>query len=89
MRAVWETIVILLCLTGLAGAAAVLFSRLLLPGSGREAWVILWAEGRGEELEQRVRGAMFLQDWGLQRGRVLLVDAGLDPDGRALAARLA
>ena len=89
MHTVLEAIVVLLCLFGLFCLLCGALGRVLLPAAGRGTWVIVWAAGAGEELEQRVRALMWLQSWGLLRCSVLLVDAGLDPSGRAVAARLA
>lgn len=89
MGAFIEALVVLLCLAGTYCLLCALFGRLLLTGSTRGTWVIVWGVGAGEELEQRVRALMYLRGWGLLRCSVLLVDAGLDPTGRALAARLA
>ena len=89
MNTVLEAIIIFFCLAGFFCFACVAFGRLLLPETGRGTWVIIWADGAAEELEQRVRSLMWLQSWGLLRCSVLLVDAGLEEAGRAVAARLA
>ena len=64
---------------------------LLLPLAGRKApaTVLLPASGDGARLEHDVRGFQWLCDSGLVCGSVVVVDCGLDAQGRALAERLA
>ena len=89
MRTFVEALAVLLCLAGAYCLFCALFGHLLPTGSTRDTWVIVRGVGAGEELEQRVRALMYLRGRGLLRCSVLLVDAGLDPTGRAIAARLA
>lgn len=83
-----EVILILLGLAGMCCMACGLFCRLLLPDSPHGTWAVVWGFGSGEELEQRVRGLMWLQSCGLLRCSVVVADGGLDEAGRALAVRL-
>lgn len=81
-----------LILMGLAGGCCVLcalYGRMLLPDSPAGCWAVIWGRGAGEELEQQVRSLMWLHSCGLLRCSVVVADAGLNADGRALAVRLA
>lgn len=78
------------CTLLLAGLCWWGFGLLLRPhGTPGGVWVVVWARGEGEDLEQRLRGLMWLRGLGLLPGPVLVVDAGLSDEGRALARRLA
>lgn len=89
MYLILEVTLILLSLAGMCCLACGLFCRLLLPDSPHGTWAVVWGMGGGEELEQRVRGLMWLQSCGLLRCTVVVADAGMDEAGRALAVRLA
>ena len=52
------------------------------------ARIVLEAHGHGEELEQAVRGLLWLRRTGLWRGTVVIRDEGLDERGLALARTL-
>lgn len=52
------------------------------------ARIVLEAHGHGEELEQAVRGLLWLRRAGLWRGTVVIRDEGLDERGLALARTL-
>ena len=82
-------VLVLLGVAGMFCLACGLFCRLLLPDSPHGTWAVVWGSGAGEELEQRVRGLMWLQSCGLLRCTVVVADGGLDGEGRALAAALA
>ena len=75
-------------MAGLCCTACLLYSQMLRPHSARGTWAVVWGFGGGEGLEQRVRSLMWLQSCGLLRCAVVVADAGLDEDGRALAIRL-
>lgn len=64
---------------------------LLLPLAGRHApaAALLPARGDGAKLEHDVRGFQWLCDSGFIHGSVIVIDCGLDAEGRALAQRLA
>ena len=65
-----------------------LYSRILAPDAADDTWAVVRGVGAGDDLEQRVRGLMWLRSWGLLRCRVVLADGGLDADGRELARNL-
>ena len=52
------------------------------------ARVVLEGHGTGEDLEQAVRGLLWLRRTGLWRGTVVIRDEGLDERGLALARTL-
>lgn len=85
---VFELLSFLVCAVGIYCLVCLFLGHLMLPGTSRGTWVIVWGVGAGDDLEQRVRGLMSLQNWGLLRCSVVIADAGLDDRGRALAARL-
>lgn len=88
MSLVLEAVLVLLGVAGMCCLACVLFCRLLLPDSPHGTWAVVWGTGAGEELEQRVRGLMWLQSCGVLRCTVVLADAGLSRAGRELAVHL-
>ena len=82
---------VLLCalLTGLllllCGAA---LHALFLPLRGEGLKLVLFARGRGEALEQSCRSYRLLRRTGALDCPLVLLDRGLDEEGRALAERL-
>lgn len=86
---VFGSILAFICLAGLCCVVCMLYSKMLCPHTGNGTWAVVWGRNSGEELEQRVRSLAWLQNCGFLRCTVLLVDDGLDAEGRALAVRLA
>ena len=84
-----ETAIVLLLAMVFCTAVCTLYSWILTPDSGDNTWTVVRSVGPGEGLEQRVRSLMWLRACGLLRGRVVVLDNGLDADGRQLALRLA
>lgn len=83
---------ILLCAlltTAVIVLGGLLFSRLLLPLQPDGIRSVLCAVGDGGDLEQPCRAYLFLRRLGVFRQPLLLVDFGLNEEGRALAERLA
>ena len=76
-------------MAGLCCIACLLYGQMLRPHSARGTLTVVWGVGAGEELERRVRSLMWLQECGLLRCAVMVVDGGLNAEGRALAVRLA
>lgn len=62
------------------------FGRALLPVYG--AWIVVSAEGKGEELEQKLYALLWLQGLGLLRCPICILDEGLDEEGLKLANQL-
>lgn len=89
MYLVIGSVLALVCLSGLCCIVCLLYSKMLCPHTARGTWAVVWGRNGGEELEQRVRSLVWLQSCGLLRCAVLLVDDGLNAEGRALAVRLA
>lgn len=75
-------------MAGLCCIACLLYGQILCPHSPCGTFAVIWSTGAGEELERRVRSLMWLQECGLLRGTVMVVDDGLNEEGRALAACL-
>lgn len=88
MRPILEVILSLLAVAGLLSLSWLLLGMILLPAGSEESLSVIPAEGDGEELEQAVRGFLWLRGGGLLRGRILIVDCGLNSAGRAVAAAL-
>lgn len=86
---VFGIVLTVICLLGTCCTGCLLYSQMLRPHSARGTWAVVWGTGNGGGLEQRVRSLMWLQSCGLLRCCVVLVDGGLDSEGRALAVRLA
>lgn len=84
-----EGLAALLAALGLALLGGILFGRLLCPAPGGAQWLLIPGRGDGAGLEQTVRAAMWLRGLGLLRCPVAIVDAGLNEQGRRLAAHLA
>ena len=76
-------------MAGLCCIACLLYGQMLRPHSAQGTLTVVWGVGTGEHLERRVRSLMWLQECGLLRCTVVMVDGGLNMEGRALAARLA
>ncbi len=66
-----------------------LYGRLLCPHCDAGICAVVWAQGDGEGVEQRVRCLMWLHHCGLLRCTVAVADAGLNEEGRKLVALLA
>ena len=73
---------------GLLFAVCWVHRKLFLPLAGPGLYAVLMAAGDGSGLEPRVRAYCVLRSWGLLRAPLLLADAGLSAEGRALAAKL-
>ena len=73
---------LLLCLHGF------LFARLLPPAQKAPLFAVIRAQGDGEGLEQTLRHLHWLHREKLSHVPVLVLDAGLIPEGRRIAAAL-
>lgn len=89
LHMVLEIALVLLTLAGGCCIVCFLYSYMLRPYAALGTLAVVWGVGKGDGLEQRVRSLMWLQSCGLLRCRPILVDCGLDEEGRAIAARLA
>ena len=85
MRAILEILLSLLAVTGLISIGWVCFGRLFTPAGGRQACTLVPATGDGEDLEQAVNGLLWLRSGEFLGGRVVILDCGLTPAGKALA----
>lgn len=88
MTEIIQFIAVLLAAFGLVSLGWLALGALVLPG-GCAARMVIAADGDGGGLEQAVRAALWLRRTGLWRGEVVIEDAGLTVDGRALARLLA
>ncbi|MDD5938069.1 MAG: hypothetical protein PUC36_03550 [Clostridiales bacterium] len=88
MRAVLEVVLSLLAVFGLLGLGWLLFGHVLTPVGGAHACALVRGSGDGEELEQAVKGLLWLRGGGLLRGPVVIADCGLSSAGQAVAAAL-
>ncbi len=80
----------ILCLLAACGVAMVLWCMIgwaLFPCKGRRV-ILLYAADDAEALEQTLRAQRWLRKSGLLRGRTIVVDCGLTPQGAARAQRL-
>ena len=89
MWIVWEGLLTLLAVLGLALLGWVLFGRMVCPVPSRELVVVLPAKDDGSTLERNIHGLMWLRSLGLLRCPVVIADAGLNPEGLRLAQLLA
>ena len=88
MRPILEVILSLLAVVGLLSLSWLLLGHILTPAGNGETVSLVPGQGDGEDLEQAVRGLLWLRGGGLLTGSVVIVDCGLSPEGRALAAAL-
>jgi len=73
---------------GLAALGGWLLGRLLCPIPARGVRVLVQGEGDGGNLEQTIRGLIWLRSLGLFSCPIEIVDRGLTPQGAAIADRL-
>lgn len=90
LSAILEVILAVLAAVGLMALAWLIFGRWLLPlgGSDTRMRAVLDASGDGAGLEQAVHSLLWLRRCDLWRGRLVIVDRGLDEEGRRLARLL-
>ena len=90
LYAVLEVLLSLLAVFGLFVLGYLTFSRVLSPGrAAAPAYAVVPAKGDGAALEQTVKGLLWRPAGTGQRYTVVIADAGLDPQGRAVATLLA
>lgn len=88
MRPILEVILSLLAVAGLLSLSWLLLGHILTPVGNGETVSLVPGRKDGETLEQAVRGLLWLRGGGLLKGSVVIVDCGLSPTGRAVAAAL-
>ena len=88
MRPILEVILSLLAVVGLLSLSWLLLGHILTPAGNGETVSLVPGQGDGEDLEQAVRGLLWLRGGGLLTGSVVIVDEALSPEGRAIAAAL-
>ena len=89
LTTVLEMIFILLASVGLASILWVILAPRMFPASeGKDLFAVVRGRGRGDELEQDVRDLLWLHHRGHWQGTILVVDCGMDEEGKALARLL-
>ena len=85
-----EMLIALLAAVGTVSLSCLLFSRWFFPlaETQEEVLTLVPAKQDGCSLDQTVCCLLRLRRWGLLRGRVAVVDCGLDEEGRTLARLL-
>lgn len=90
MEYVLDILLALLAALGVGSLGWLLFGRLLTPaGRGGQVFAVLPARGDGSGLEYALAGLRWLRGAGLAHFTVVVADAGLDEQGRGVAAALA
>ena len=89
MRLCWEAVLASVCVLVLSGMVWWLIGRTLRPIPGKKTRIFLVGRGDGEQLEQSVRGFMWLRGLGLLCCPIVIVDVDLNQQGYELALRLA
>ena len=92
MNMVIQITLCVLLILGFAWLLLMLSGALLTPvRSGRDTRITLVVQARGDapELENLLRGALWLRESGTAAADILLVDCGLTEEAAALAERLA
>lgn len=91
MMTVWEWVLTLLAAFGLFSLGWLLFGRLLSPVGTTETplYLVVRGEGSGRGLEHTVSALVWLRSREGLSCPLLLVDGGLNDEGRTLAALLA
>ena len=88
----YECLEILMALLAAMGAVSVgwlLFAHWLLPaGGGEENVTVVPGRGDGVRLDRTIQSLLFLRRNGLYRGSIVILDDGLDEQGRAMARLL-
>ena len=84
----WKALLAAVLTAALAALGCWCRALMLLPLRSRHAVVVLPAAGDGAALEQEVRSCLLMRRWGLLRRPIVLVDRGLDAEGRRLARTL-
>ena len=85
---IWNIIICALAAAGLLAAVWLVCAKYLLPIRTKDAFLVLAARGRGEALEQQCRAYLLLKNAGILQRPLLIVDLGLDTEGRCLAQLL-
>lgn len=88
MRTIVEIIVAFLAAGGLLVLGWGLFGRLLTPIAGERVWAVVQARDGAEWLEHDVAGLLWLRKSGMAGFTIVIMDEGLDENGRAVAAAL-
>lgn len=83
-----ELMLVFLCSALLLCLNCLLFARLLHPAQKAPFFVVVSAQGDGDGLEQTLRHLHWLRREKLSRFTVLIVDAGLNGEGRHIAQTL-
>ena len=88
MNPILEVVLILLAAAGLLGLGWVLFGRLVCPVGSGGVYAVIPASGDGANLEQDVRGLLWLRGGELARFTIVIADGGPTAAARAAASAL-
>lgn len=86
-----EVVMALLAALGLMAVGWLIFGRFVLPLGNEDSrtFAVVEARGDGAGLEQTVHGLLWLRRGDVWRYRIVIVDCGLNDEGRGVARRLA
>ena len=88
MAHLWQILIAVAAVSVIFGVIWSLFWSLKTPvrcGHGTGMSTVLTVQGGAEGLEQTLKGLVWLHENGTMSGQILLVDAGLNDEGRILA----
>ena len=88
MNPILEVVLILLAAAAVLGLGWVLFGRLVCPVGSGGVYAVIPASGDGANLEQDVKGLLWLRGGELARFTIVIADGGLNAAGRAAASAL-
>ena len=85
-----EMFIALLAAVGAVSLGCLFFAHCFFPPSKSQEDILALvpAKSDGNALDQTVRCLLLLRSWGLFRGRIAVVDCGLNEEGRTLARLL-
>ncbi len=92
MNVVFDVLTALLTAAGALAIGWVLFGRLVAPVGAEcfgNVFAVVCAEGSGADLQHAIDGLLWLNRNGLSAFRIVIADAGLNEEGRRVAASLA
>ena len=85
-----EILIALLAAVGAVSLGCLFFAHSFFPPAEPQEDILALVPARGNAgpLDQTVRCLLLLRSWGLFRGRIAVVDCGLNPEGRTLTRLL-
>jgi hypothetical protein len=92
MKLVLEILLAAILCGSVIGIILIVKSALYMPvpkTDGSEVFTVITARGGAEQLEQTVRGLLWLDKSGIMKSRIVLADCGLEERSRKIAELLA